>query len=92
VHADNFKSPVKFVGEVEGVINKLNVVYVHNEIFKKDKLEVITPKNIFPVKIKKIYNNKMEEVQEAHGGHDKRYHFDFSGKKIERFGLLRKKI
>lgn len=77
VHADNFKSSVKFVGEVESGKNKMNIVYVHNEIFKKDKLEALTPKNIMPVKIKKIYNHRREEVQEAHGGHDKRYFFEF---------------
>lgn len=92
VRADNFKSPVKFVGEVEGIKNKLNIVRAHNEIFMKDKLEVITPEKTFPVRIKKIYNDKMQEVKEAHGGHVKRYYFDFGGKKIGVFGLLRKKI
>jgi len=107
VHADNFKSPVKFVGEVEvypvksavggaelfnrGAKEKLNTVYVHNEIFFKDKLEAVTPEKIIPVKIKKIFNHKMEEVQEAHGGHAKRYFFEFD-KLLPEKALLRVKL
>ena len=106
IHADNFKSPVKFVGEVEvcpvkfavgdaKLFNrgskKLNTVYVHNEIFFKDKLEVVTPEKIIPVRIKKIFNNKMEKVQEAHGGHAKRYFFEFD-KLLPEKALLRKKL
>lgn len=77
IHSDNFKSNYKFVGEIEGVKDKLNIVYLHNEIFVKDKLEAITPEKIFSIKIKKIYNYKMEQVNEAHGGHKKRYFFEF---------------
>ncbi|MFA6973806.1 MAG: U32 family peptidase C-terminal domain-containing protein [Parcubacteria group bacterium] len=91
VHADNFKSNVKFVGEIEGSKNGLSIVYVHNEIFQKDKLEVITPEKTFSVKIKKIYNHKMEAVQEAHGGHDKRYYFKFD-KILSEQDLLRVKM
>jgi len=87
----HFGVGVKFVGEVEGEKNKLNIVYVHNEIFKKDKLEAITPEKIVPVKIKKIFNHKMEEVREAHGGHDKRYFFEFN-KILPAQALIRKKL
>lgn len=90
IHADNFKSNYKFVGEIEGVKNKLNIVRAHNEVFLKDKLEAITPDNIFSIKIKKIYNNKMELVKEAHGGHEKRYFFEFD-KVLPKKALIRKK-
>jgi len=83
------KNIVKFIGEIEGKQKDLNIVRVHNEIFLKDKLEAVSPEKTFPVKIKKIYNHKMEEVQEAHGGHEKRY-FIFSNKILEERNLLRK--
>jgi putative protease len=90
IHADTFQSEYKFVGQVEGVEKKLNVVYVHNEIFSKDKLEAVTPEKIIAVKIKKIFNHKMEEVKEAHGGHAKRYFFEFD-KLLPEMALIRKK-
>ncbi len=83
------KSLVKFVGEVEGTKGKMNIVRVHNEIFMKDKMEALDPENIFPVKIKKIYNHKIEETKEAHGGHDKRYFF-LLDKILKEKTLLRK--
>jgi U32 family peptidase len=89
--AENNKSPYKFVGQVEGKDSKLNIVYVHNEFLKKDKLQAITPKKIFPVKIKKIYNHKMTEVKEAHGGHDKRYFIQFD-KVLPEKALIRAKL
>lgn len=91
IHSDNFKSNYKFVGEVEGVKNRLNIVYLHNEIFIKDKLEAITPEKVFSVKIKKIYNHNMEQVKEAHGGHKKRYFFEFD-KILPECALIRVKL
>jgi len=79
--ADNVKSQKKFVGEIEGteMVNgkKLNIVRVHNEIFLADKIEAVDVDKNFAVKTKKIYNHDMEEVGEAHGGHEKRYFFEF---------------
>jgi len=68
---------------------KFNIVRVHNEIFKKDELEAVSPEKTIPVRIKKIYNYKMEEMQEAHGGHEKRYFMLFD-KILEEKTLLRK--
>ncbi len=87
----NSENGYKFVGQIEGAEKKLNIVRAHNEIFATDKLEALTPEGIFPVKIKKIYNDKMEEVSEAHGGHEKRYFFQ-SDKILPEKALLRKKI
>lgn len=88
---DTIKGTVKFVGEIEGIKEGLNIVKVHNEIFLKDKLEVLDPENAFPVKIKKMYNHKMEEVGEAHGGHEKRYFIEFDRVLPEK-ALIRKEI
>ncbi len=87
----NSENDYKFVGQIEGAENKMNIVRAHNEIFANDKLEALTPEGIFPVKIKKIYNYKMEEVFEAHGGHEKRYFFQLN-KILPEKALLRKKI
>ena len=79
--ADSIKSQKKFVGEIEDIktIDKktFNIVRVHNEIFLPDKMEAIDTDKNFAVKIKKIYNDSMEEVAEAHGGHAKRYFIQF---------------
>jgi len=83
------KNIVKFIGEIEGTQKKLNIVRVHNEIFLKDKPEAVSAEKTFPVKIKKIYNYKMQEVQEAHGGHEKRYFILFD-KILKAKNLLRK--
>ncbi|MFA7209506.1 MAG: U32 family peptidase C-terminal domain-containing protein [Parcubacteria group bacterium] len=84
----------KFVGQIEGrqkIGSKFfTVVFMHNGISLADKLELVSPSGSQKIEIKKILNHKMEEVAEAHGGHDKRYFFDFGGKKVAKFGLLRK--
>ncbi|HEX7586533.1 MAG TPA: U32 family peptidase C-terminal domain-containing protein [Patescibacteria group bacterium] len=83
------KNLAKFVGEVEGAQKGLNIVRVHNEIFLKDKIEAVSPEKTFPVKIKKIYNHKMEKMREAHGGHEKRYFF-LLDRVLKKETLLRK--
>ena len=74
---ENFGGEERFVGEVKGVKDKLNIVKVHNELHLKDNLEAITPKGNLKIKIKKIYNHKMEEVASAHGGHPHNYYIQF---------------
>ncbi len=77
----NFGVGVKFVGQIEGqkkIAGKtFNIVFMHNEMFLQDKLEAIDPKGNKKIKIKKILNYKLEEVPEAHGGHDKRFFVQF---------------
>jgi len=85
---ENFGDKFKFVGEVKGVKNKLSIVKVHNEINLSDKLEVISLKGNQKVKIKKIFNHKMEEVKSAHGGHANDYFIQFD-KTLEEKDLLR---
>jgi len=87
----SFGNKFQFVGEVVGMKDKLNIVRVHNEIYLKDKLEAITPEKNMPVKIKKIYNYKMQEAEEAHGGHERKYFFVFS-EVLPAGSLIRKKL
>jgi len=81
---ENFGGKERFVGEVKGVKNNLNIVKVHNELHLKDGMEAITPKGNLKIKIKKIYNHKMEEVASAHGGHPHDYRIEFNKALSER--------
>jgi len=85
----------KFVAQIEGKQkigkNIFNIVFMHNEMFLKDKLEVVTPKGNEKIKIKKILNSKLEKVQEAHGGHAKRFFMQFD-KIIAPKALIRRKL
>jgi putative protease len=89
VKNDKFGATVKFVGEVKGEKNGLSIVRLHNEIFSGDKLEAIDPEKNSSLKLKKIYNYKMEEKKEAHGGHERRHFFDLD-RKLMKGTLLRK--
>jgi len=74
---ENFGADVKFVGEIKGAEKNLNIVKVHNELHLKDKVEVITPEGNLKIKIVKIFDHKMQEVQSAHGGHQNDYFIEF---------------
>jgi hypothetical protein len=78
----------RFVGEVVGVKDKLNIIRVHNVIFLDDIIEAISPLGNVSLEVKKIYDDKMREVSEAHGGHEKKYYFEFN-KILEEKTLLR---
>jgi putative protease len=90
----NNEALYKFVGEIVGNWGKKgdkgNVVRVHNEIFLGDRVEAVTPDENIPIKIKKIYDDKMNEISEAHGGHEREYYFEFS-EILEKKSLVRKK-
>jgi U32 family peptidase len=81
----------KFVGEVIGSEDNLNIIRVHNEVYLNDKIEAVMPEKNVPIKIKKIYNDKMEELKEAHGGHNRKYYFKFD-KILPEMALIRKKV
>lgn len=87
------KGEFEFVGEAEGpdFSGKLSIVKVHNAVFWSDKIEAVTPMGNVKVRIKKIMNDKGKEVSEAHGGHKKKYYFEFD-KVISPGSLLRKVI
>lgn len=94
------ESEYKFVGEMLEVKSKklkvksngVNSVKVHNAIYKDDEIEIMDRNGNHPIKIEKIFDEEMREVQSAHGGHGKNYFFQFDIKDIEPMSLLRKKI
>ncbi|MDX9913193.1 MAG: U32 family peptidase C-terminal domain-containing protein [Candidatus Moranbacteria bacterium] len=67
-------------------------VKVHNAIYRKDEIEIVRKDGNYPVKILKMFDDQMKEVQSAHGGHGKNYYFLFNKKNISESDLLRKKI
>lgn len=89
------ETPWKFAGQIEGkkkIEGEIfNVVFIHNELFLKDALEAVTPEVNLPVKIQKILNYKLEEVAEAHGGHENRFFVRFD-EILPDMTLLRRKI
>lgn len=94
------KSQYEFVGEVVSfnnlrkTANYKNLIKIkpHNAIYSNDKIEVIDKKGNHSVKLKKIFNEKMQEVQSAHGGQDKFYYLEINRNDIEPMSLLRKKL
>jgi U32 family peptidase len=87
----HYGNKFQFVGEIDRKEDGMNVVRVHNEIFFGNKIEAITPNGNVTVKIKKILDHDGEKVREAHGGHNKKYHFIFD-KILPSLSLIRKKI
>jgi len=85
------KGKFEFVGEILGEKSGSNIVKVHNAIFLKDKIEIVTPGGDAAVKIKRILNHRGREVQEAHGGHDKKYFFEFD-KNFPPRSLIRREV
>jgi U32 family peptidase len=85
------KGKFEFVGEAEGMRGNLNVVKIHNAVFLSDKIEAVMPEGKIKIKIKKILDDKMREVSEAHGGHKKKYYFEFNNVLPEK-SLIRKSI
>ncbi|NLC31063.1 MAG: U32 family peptidase [Candidatus Moranbacteria bacterium] len=98
------QSRFQFVGEVLGhktwnikheskkENTNLFEVRVHNAIYDVDRLEIVGKDGNYPVKILKMFDDKMKEVQSAHGGHGKNYYFVFDKENIREMDFLRKKI
>ena len=99
------QSRFQFVGEVLKIKNEklkiknpekknLNLaeVKVHNAIYDVDRLEIVGKDGNYPVKILKMFDDKMKEVQSAHGGHGKNYYFVFDKETLREMDFLRKKI
>jgi len=89
------ETPWKFSGVVEGKkkIGKeiFNIIFAHNEMYARDVIEAVTPKENVKVKIKKILNYKLEKVTEIHGGHANRFFVQFD-LVLPKGVLLRRKV
>lgn len=88
------QSSFQFVGEVLGAKDKkinLFEIRVHNAIYQGDRIEIVGKEGNFLVTIIKMLDDKMQEVQSAHGGHGKNYYFVFNIGDIKEMDFLRKK-
>ena len=85
----------QFVGEViKSVKNKKWQTYlkVHNVIFFNDSLEIIQPRSkTVKLKVKKMYDEDLTEIKEAHGGQNKIIVLETKNR-IEEMSVIRKKI
>lgn len=86
------ESPYEFVGEILESDGNFLKIKAHNAIYKKDKIEIISPGKNRAVKIKKILNDEKKMVASAHGGHEKCYYLEVDKKGIEPLSLIRKRL
>ncbi|MFA6183854.1 MAG: U32 family peptidase C-terminal domain-containing protein [Parcubacteria group bacterium] len=89
------QSEFEFVGEIIKKRKKTEILFevkVHNAIYNKDSVEIVSRKGNFKIKILKMLDDKMNEVSSAHGGHGKNYYFMFDKKDVKEMNLLRKKV
>ncbi|MEA2088647.1 MAG: U32 family peptidase [Patescibacteria group bacterium] len=82
----------QFVGEVVKSIKNKVYLKVHNVIFLNDSLEIIQPKSkTIKLKVKKMYDEDLNEIKEAHGGQNKIVILEAKNR-IEKMSVVRKKI
>lgn len=95
------QSHFEFVGEVLRITNCTKLrkgkerfieIRVHNAIYSEDELEVVTKDGNYPIKILKMLDDKMQEIQSAHGGHGKNYYFLLDRTDIDEMSFLRKVV
>jgi len=79
------------VGEVLAVEGKILKMKVHNALYAKDVVEIMTKEKNIPVKILSIKDEEGNEVASAHGGHRKLYFVTVDKKGIMAYALMRKK-
>ena len=82
------------VGQVLGYKNDLLHIIQRNRFFKGDELEVLEPvagAKPFKIKVEKIYNLKMQEIEAANQS-DTEVFLEINAKKIEKSSFLRAKI
>ena len=78
------------VGEILAVEGKILKMKVHNALYAKDAVEIMTKEKNIPVKILQIKNEQGEEVASAHGGHGGLYFIEINKKGIAPYSLMRK--
>ncbi len=93
------ESEWEFVGEVINRCESTNnankrmvEIKPHNAIYLGDEIEIVDQKGNHLAKLKKIFNEDMQEALSAHGGQGKNYFLQIDKKDIQPFSLIRKKI
>ena len=79
------------VGEVLQVEGKILKMKVHNALYAKDSVEIMTKEKNIPVKILNIKDEEGQVVSSAHGGHEKLYYVTVDKKGIMAYSLMRKR-
>lgn len=79
------------VGEILAVEGKILKMKVHNALYAKDAVEIMTKEKNIPVKILSIKDEEGSVVASAHGGHGKLYFVTVDKKGIMAYSLMRKK-
>lgn len=82
------QSAWQFAGEIVKTEGEKVFIKIHNVLKTGELVEVVTPKNIYKIKIIKLFNKKGEVISEAHGGTDEIYSFD-SKENLGEWGVLR---
>lgn len=83
------------IQETNGKKKKYEILFevkVHNAIYAQDELEIVGKNGNFEIKIEKIFDSDMQEVESAHGGHGKNYYFLFDKNGVFEMDFLRKKV
>ncbi|NTV40902.1 MAG: U32 family peptidase [Candidatus Moranbacteria bacterium] len=80
------------VGEVLATEGRILKMKVHNALYVKDGVEIMTKEKNIPVKILEIRNELGELVTSAHGGHSSLYFVTINKKGIEAYSLMRKVV
>ncbi len=84
----------EFKGEIIKVENKKIIARIHNVIKNNSTVEIITPQNVYCVKIKNLMDKDGNKIKEARGGNDKTFSFEIAGEKkyqITPNSLIRRK-
>ena len=86
----NNPASFQFVGEILAKEGRLNVLRAHNQFFREDILEAVTPEKNIPLKLIRLLDHNKKEVASAHGGHEKKYYLEFDSP-LEALSLIRRK-
>jgi putative protease len=85
--------PFEFVGEAQGMEKCLVEIVAHNAIYPADILEAVTPAGNKPLKIKRILNDKFQEVVSAHGGQNRMFYLELKkAGALSKYDLIRKRL
>lgn len=93
LNANRTEGTHEFTGIVKNYdkISKIAEIECKGKIKINDKIEILTPNNIYKIKIKKIFNNKNKKISYFNPG-TKNYFLIKINKNIQKGDILRKKI